>query len=274
MLRSLSSLLPRVLVPLLARRHLPCPAPSTPLPPQAASSPLSFSAWRIRLSNSAVPQLRQAAGLGRGDLVELLVNGHFRSLRERAIGDSGAWAHTPAARALLCSVARDLHLLVFDPEREVFLMVYAKVDPQAARLTITGVVPARQYEQAQWHLLPVALYRELCAQSIASSERCERILAAELGERDPNLQPIVFALENSKRAVWVEIKLRDGREKRVGVLPFALKQHRAEDLPRLTAFWDWVQSRREGKTLIDPADVASIRLVGNRDPFDTLVTLA
>ena len=273
MFRSLSSLLPRALGPLLARRHLPCPASSAPLQQQAALSPLSFSAYRIRLSDPATFQLRQAAGLGRGDLVELLVNGHFRSLRERAIGDSGAWANTPAARAMLCSVARDLHLLVFDPEREVFLVVYAKADPQAARLTVTGVVSARQYEQAQWHLLPMTLYRELCAQSIASSERCERILAAELGERDPRLQPIVFALENSKRAVWVELKLRDGREKRIGVLPFALKRQRAEDLPRLTAFWDWVQSRRAGKTLIDPADVASIRLVGNRDPFDRLIEL-
>jgi hypothetical protein len=218
-----------------------------------------------------VLQLRQAAGIGRGDLVELLVNEHFRSLRERAIGDSGAWAHTPAARAMLATVSRDLHLLAFDPEREAFLMVYAKADPQAARLTVTGVVPAHQYEQAQWHLLPITLYRELCAQSVASSERCEGILAAALGERDARLLPIVFALENSKRAVWVELKLRDGREKRLGALPFALKQQRAEDLPSLTAFWDWVQSRREGKTLIDPADVASIRLVGNRDPFDRLI---
>jgi hypothetical protein len=273
MFRSLSSLIPRALGPLLARRHLPCPAPSAPSQPQSAPTPPGFEAYRIQVSEPALPQLRQAAGLGRGDLVELLANGHFRSLRERAIGDSGAWAHTPVARAALSAVARDLHLLVFDPEREVFLMVYAKVDPQAARLTITGVVPARQYEQAQWHLLPIALYRALCAQSIASTERCEGILAATLGERDPRLLPLVFALENSKRAVWVELRLRDGREKRLGVLPFGLKQQRAEDLPELTAFWDWVHARREGKTPIPRADVAGVRLLGHRDPFDILIAL-
>lgn len=273
MFRSLSSLLPRALGSLLTRRHLPCPAVSTPVATPSTHTPPDFSAYRILLSDPAVPQLRQAAGIGRGDLVELLVNGHFRSLRERAMGDAGAWAHAPGARAALSTVSRDLHLLVFDPEREVFLVVYAKADPQAARLTVTGVVPARQYEQAQWHLLPIALYRDLCAQSIASSDRCERILASALGERDPRLMPIVFALENSKRAVWVEIRLRDGREKRLGVLTFALKQQRAEDLPELAAFWDWVQSRREGKTPIHRADVAGVRLLGHRDPFDILIEL-
>ena len=46
------------------------------------------------------------------------------------MGDAGAWAHAPGARAALSTVSRDLHLLVFDPEREVFLVVYAKADPQ------------------------------------------------------------------------------------------------------------------------------------------------
>jgi len=41
----------------------------------------------------------------------------------------------------------------------------------------------------------------------------------------------------------------------------------------LSAFWNWAQPRREGKTLIDPADVASIRLLGHRDPFDRLIEL-
>ncbi|OIQ76505.1 hypothetical protein GALL_418140 [mine drainage metagenome] len=278
MFRSLSPLIPRLLGRhlghLLARRQSPCPAPSAPSQPQSAPTLPGFSSYHIHLSDPAALQLLQAAGIGRGDLVELLVNGHFRSVRERALGDSGAWAHTPQARAALSTVSRDLHLLVFDPEREVFLIAYAKADPQAARLTVTGVVPALQYEQAQWHLLPIALYRALCAQSIVSTERCECILAAALGERDPRLLPIVFALENSKRAVWVEIKLRDGREKRLGVLPFGLKQQRAADLPELAAFWDWVQSRREGKTPIHRSDVASLRLLGHRDPFDILVTLA
>ncbi|OIQ78522.1 hypothetical protein GALL_397720 [mine drainage metagenome] len=131
----------------------------------------------------------------------------------------GAWATTPESRAALATVPRDLHLLVFDPEREAFFIVYAKADPLAARLTVTWVVGARDYERSHWHLLPVALYRELCAQSIASARERERILATALGERDPRALPIVFALENSKRAVWVEITLRDGREKRLGVLP-------------------------------------------------------
>lgn len=264
----------RTLTHLLTRRHPPCPAPSAPLPPQTESPLLRFDTYAIQVSDRAVPQLRRTAGITRFDLIELLTGGHFRSLRERAVGDSGAWAHTPQARAALSRISRDLHLLVFDPEREAFFIAYARADPLAARLTVTGVMCARQYEQAHWHLLPAALVQDLCAQSIACVDRRERILAAALGERDPQRLPIVFALQNGKRAVWVEITLRDGREKRIGVLPFALKQRCAAELPSLQAFWDWVQSTREGKAPIDRDGVAAVRLLGQRDPLDTLVDLA
>ena len=264
----------RPLTQLLARRQAPCPAPSAPVPSQSEPTPARFDACAIQVGAHAVPQLRRVAGITRLDLIELLAGGHCRSLRERAIGAGGAWATTPASRAALATVPRELHLLVFDPEREAFFIAYAKADALPARLTVTGVVGARDYEQSHWHLLPLALYRELCAQAIASAQERARILATALGERDPRALPIVFALENSKRAVWVEITLRDGREKRLGVLPFALKLQRAADLPGLAAFWDWVQSTREGKAPIDRESVAVVRLLGHRDPFDALIELA
>lgn len=263
----------RTLAHRLARRRSPTPALSTSVAPQSEPASPRLVADLIRVSGPAVPQLRRAAGITRFDLIELLASGHFRSLRERATSSTGAWAHSPEARAALTTVPRDLHLLVFDPEREAFVVAYAKTDPQARRLTVTRVVPARQYEQAHWHLLPIALYRELCASAIAGADRRERILATALGERDPNQLPILFALETSKRTVWVEIALRDGREKRIGLLPFALKQRRASDLPNQQAFWDWVQTQREGKAPIDPASVAAVRLLGYRDPYDTRIVL-
>lgn len=261
----------RPLTHLLARRVSPGPAPSAPvLPP---SEPARFRFDRIEVRDRAVPQLRRAAGITRFDLIELLAGGHFRSLRERAVGSTGAWANTAEARAALATVSRDLHLLVFDPEREAFVVAYAKADPQARRLTVTGVVAARQYEHAHWHLLPMALYRDLCAQSIADADRRERLLASALGERDLHQLPILFALETSKRAVWVELTRRDGGEKRIGLLPFALKQQRAADLPGLAPFWDWVQTQRAGKPPIDPASIAAVRLLGHRDPYDTRIVL-
>ncbi len=264
----------RTLTNLLARRQAPCPAPSASVPPQSEPTPTRFDACAIQVSAHAVPQLRRVAGITRFDLTRLLAGGHCRSLRERAIGAGGTWATTPASRAALTTAPRELHLLVFDPEREAFFIAYAKADARASRLTITGVVGARDYEQAHWHLLPLAPYRELCAQAVASAQERTRILEAALGERDPRALPIVFALQSSKRTVWVEVRLRDGREKRLGVLPFALKQQRIADLPQLAAFWDWVQSRREGKTPIDRESVAAVRLLGQRDPLDLRIELA
>ena len=266
-------ILTNLLTNLLARRQAPCPAPSAPVPP-SEPTPTRFDACAIQVGAHAVPQLRRVAGITQFDLTCLLAGGHCRSLRERAIGSTGIWATTPASRAALALVPRELHLLVFDPEREAFFIAYAKLDARATRLTVTGVVGARDYERSHWHLLPLALYRELCAQAIASAQERARILRAALGEREPRALPIVFALENSKRTVWVEITLRDGREKRLGVLPFALKQQRAADLPQLAAFWDWVQSRREGKAPIGRENVAAVRLLGQRDPFDLRIELA
>lgn len=245
--------------------------PIVPHPPSLARSP-RFDACAIQVSAHAVPQLRRVAGITQFDLIELLAGGHYRSLRERALSSSGAWARTPEACAALAGMARDLHLLVFDPEREAFCIAYAQADPGVRRLTVTGVVSAPDYEHAHRHLLPMALYRDLCA-SIPELERRERILATALGARDLEQLPLVFALENSKRDVWVEITLDDGREKRLGLLPFALKQERASDLPQLGAFWDWVQSTRVGKAPIAPDHVTAVRLLGWRDPYDVRLVL-
>ena len=245
---------------------------ASPCPPSLAQS-TRFDAYTIQVSAHAVPQLRRAAGITRFDLIELLAGGHYRSLRERPIGAGGAWACTPEARAALAGVARDLHLLVFDPEREVFVVAYAKADPQAARLTVTWVVDARVYETARFKLLPLELYRALCAQAIASVAEQDRILVSALGARELDRLPLIYALQDGKRDVWVEITLDDGREKRLGLLPFALKQERASDLPQLGAFWDWVQSTRVGKAPIAPDHVTAVRLLGWRDPYDVRLVL-
>lgn len=256
------SILSRLFSPAARQGAAPCP----PSP----AKPSRFDA--IRISTHAVPALRRAAGFTRFDLIELFANGHYRCLRARAIGSCGPWACTPEARAALAGVARELHLLVFDPEREAFFVAYAKADAQA-RLTVTGVVLARQYEHARWRLLPLQLYRALCAQAFADPVQQERILAAALGERDLDRLPLIYSLQDSKRDVWVEITLDDGREKRLGLLPFALKQERASDLPQLGAFWDWVQSTRVGKAPIAPDHVTALRLLGWRDPYDVRLVL-
>lgn len=255
----------------LTAQPRPSPAPSAQAP--SSTTPIRLDADTLHVSAAAVPALRRAAGITRLDLIELLTNGHFRSLRERALFTGGPWACTPEARAALAGVARDLRLLVFDPEREAFVVAYAKADPQAARLTVTWVVSARVYETARFRLLPLELYRALCAQAIASAAEQERIVASALGERELDRLPLIYSLQDSKRDVWVEITLDDGREKRIGVLPFALKQQRASDLPQRGVFWDWVQSTRAGKAPIEPDHVIAVRLLGWRDPYDVRLVL-
>ena len=227
MFTAISGLVSRFRVPQSAA--MPVQIPSAPQPATAVARIEDFY---IRVSEHVAPHLRQAAGITRFDLVELIANGHYRVLRERAIGSSGAWAVTSEARAALSGVARDLHLLVFDPEREALFVAYAKADPQAERLTVTRVLSARDYERSRWQLLSIDVCHNLCAQSIAAPQERERILTAALGDRDPDRLPIFFRLQNAQRAVWVEAIGRDGRERRLGILPFRFKTTPAGDLPR------------------------------------------
>jgi len=242
---------------------------------QSVSASARIEDYYIRVSERAVPQIRQAAGITQFDLVELILNGHYRSLRERAIGSTGAWFSTSDARAALADTARDLHLLVFDPEREALVVAYAKADPQAERLTITRVVTARHYEHARWQLLPADVCQDLCAQSVRSPMQCERILRAALGDRNPDSLPIIFCIQNDKRAVWVEVIDRDGRERRMGILPFEFKKMAAAALPHLDAFWVWMQStRNEDDAPIDRSDILAVRFVAHNDPYEKTVTTA
>lgn len=243
-------------------------------PPQTTPAAARIEDYYIRVSERAVPQIRQAAGITQFDLVELILNGHYRSLRERAIGSTGAWMSTPEARAAMTDTARDVHLLVFDPEREALIVAYAKADPRADRLTITRVVTAQHYEQSRWQLIPIEVCRDLCAQSIPTPQQRDRILAAALGDRNPDHLPIIFSLQNDKRAVWVEMIMRDGSERRIGILPFALKKMAPTALIHLDAFWDWAQSTRDaGDSPVERDAVAAVRYVAYNDPFEKTIDM-
>jgi hypothetical protein len=264
-------LLTSALLPLRRLRTAPA---ATPVPP-ANTSASRIDAYFIHIGDRIAPQLRQAAGITTGDLVELIANGRYCILCERAIGSHGAWATSADARAALAQTPRDIRLLVFDPERLAFFVVFATVDPDRERFTVTRVTTARHYEEVRWTLLPPDRYRCACAQSIAAPQERDRLVAAAIGERDPEALPILFALEDDKRLVWVELVMRDGHQKRLGILPFAFKKLRAADLPALDAFWTWMQTTPPAHdTPIDRDAVAAIRLVGQRDPYDVTLTLA
>lgn len=240
-------------------------------PPRAPVAP-RIQDYYIRVSERAVPQIRQTAGITQFDLIEIIANGHYRSLRERAVGSAGAWSITADACAALADVARDLHLLVFDPEREAFVVAYAKADPQAERMTITRVVTAQHYQQSRWQLLSFDLCQDLCAQSISSPQHRARILAEALGDRHPDNLPIIFLLQNDKRAVWVEMIGRDGQQRRIGLLPFEFKKMAARILPTRDDFWSWVQSTRDDEdSPIVRSSVAGLRFVAYNDPYEQVV---
>jgi hypothetical protein len=247
---------------------------ATPVPP-ANTSASRIDAYSIHVGDRIAPQLRQAAGITVGDLMELIANGRYCILCERAIGSHGAWATTTDARAPLAQTPRDLRLLVFDPERMAFFVVFARVDPDRERFTVSRVTTARHFEAVRWTLLPPDRYRCACTKSIASPQECDRLVAEAIGERALDALPILFALQDDKRLVWVELVMRDGHQKRLGILPFAFKKLRAADLPALDGFWTWMQTTPPAHdTPIDRDAVAAIRLVGQRDPYDVTLTLA
>jgi hypothetical protein len=243
--------------------------------PPAPSAPTDIRDYFIRISARAVPDLRRVAGIDASDLLALIQNGHWRSLRERSTNSSGAWAVTEQVRVDLAQTARDLHLLVFDPEREGLFVAYAKVDPRAERLTILRVVTAQQYEQMRWQLLPIDVCRALCASTVSCAQRLDRILRDALGDRDPMRMPILLSLQNDKRPVWVECIEHDRTERRMGILPFDLKKLAPEQLTDLQPFWDWMRSTRDNEdALVDRSHLAAVRLVAYNDPFEIVVPVA
>jgi len=261
----------RHLLPSILARFLPAPAakaqPAKPALPD-------LNTFALRATGRVPAQLRQAAGITVGNLAELIANGHYGVIGERMIGSCGAWATSAHARAALAQTARDVRLLVFDPERQAFLVVFAAVDPDRERLTVTRVTTARHFEAVRWKLLPPDLYRCACARSIGSLQERDHIVAAVMGERDLNALPILFALQDDKRMVWVELVMRDGHQKRLGILPFEFKKQRAADLPALDTFWTWMQTTPPAHdTPIARDAVAAIRLIGQRDPYDVTLTL-
>lgn len=255
-------------------RTQPSVMPSTSHEPPPASAVPRINDFYIRVRDLAVPQLRDAAGITSGDLAELIANGRYTTLRERAIGSNGPWAQSTEGISALAGVCRDLHLLVFDPEREAFIVVFAKADPEGERLTITRVTTAQHYETTRWHLLPIETYRQACATSVSDPLVRDRLLASLPG-RDLDTLPVLFSLQNDKRMVWAELVMRDGRQRRLGLLPFDLRKLRATDLPSLDGFWDWAQSTpTAAESPIALEAVAAIRLIGQRDPYDVTVAMA
>jgi hypothetical protein len=249
-------------------------SPAATLAPPANTSSSRIDAYSIHVGDRIATQLRRAAGITVGDLVELIANGRYGTICERAVGSRLAWATTSDARVALAQTPRDLRLLVFDPERIAFFVVFAAVDPDRERFTVTRVTTARHYEEVRWKLLPPDLYRCACAKSIASLQERDRIVAAAIGERALDALPILFALEDDKRLVWVELVMRDGHQKRLGILPFEFKKQRATDLPSLDGFWTWMQTTPPAHDSPITRDaVAAIRLVGQRDPYDVTLTL-